>query len=289
MIKFSNRRTKCPKCNSNHSVAKILVYGGKDVSNDDYFKCFSCDYLRTPKTEKQLPKLEISNYYIERIKYFPYDINELFNYSLSLKYTDNFTKFLMNKWGAENEFIESYLNRWNIGSDGHSNTVFWYTNSSGSPFYCKAIQYNYSNCKRENGFISAGLQYRNIYVPINKANGKNGLFGLYQIKNNKVVLVESEKSAILGSFQFDDLSFVATGGSKNFKIEYLDLLPKDIELFVMFDVDKAGESGQEKLSKMLKENGIRHGIIDYSEKIRPYGTDIADVILNKREWGFYGE
>lgn len=287
---FSNKRTQCPNCGAKHSKAQILEYCGQDVSNDDYFKCFSCESIRTPKTEKQYTKISISNYDIEKVESLPYDINGLFDYSISLKHTDNFSKYLMNIWGAENEFIESYLDKWNIGSDSNSNTVFWYTNSSGEPFYCKSIQYSYNTCKRnKDAFIGGGLQFRNKFIPINKAGGKNGLFGLNQIHSKEIVLVEAEKTAILSSFHYFDLSFVATGGTQNFKIEYLNQIPKESELFIMFDVDGPGQNSQSKLSNLLKSNGIRHGIIDYSDKIKPYGTDLADYMLYNRGVAFYAE
>lgn len=113
------------------------------------------------------------------------------------------------------------------------------------------------------------------------------LFGLHQLiglsTNNVVVIVESEKTAIVASMYFPDYTWMACGGIKNLNSN--KLLPlKDFPIVLYPDINAYQE--WEAKATQLRSNGFRIQVSTLLEKlpdmdncIKLDGFDLADFLL----------
>lgn len=100
--------------------------------------------------------------------------------------------------------------KYNVTTDSHGNTVYWYVDQKGKILYDKRIAYKEDGHRNKEFF--PGRQYR-------VADGYSGkcYFGAsLPDDGKKAFIVESEKSAILG-YLFYGRRFLATGGKANLR------------------------------------------------------------------------
>ena len=120
-----------------------------------------------------------------------------------------------------------------------------------------------------------------IYKPNQNPGTYFGTHLLNQDTNKPVALVESEKTAIIGTLFMPVYTWIATGSSTNFNVRMVErngaLKPRQIHIFP--DSDKAEE--WKATANELRALGYNIFVRDEIIKLFPTdsGTDIADVII----------
>lgn len=231
-LKFSPKRNlnlTTPCCNKNNKDGKFSTYFGLP---DQYGYCHSCGLTSLPPT---IYKDENGNEYIWNDVLKKYEsIGTSFQHLSSLperieekrisiekpkKYIkesviwtyfkitpeNNLLKYLRNTYG--NEKVEDVKETYAIGTSKDRGTVFWNINTDLKVQKAKISYYN-ENGKRTDKFI----------VPYKNEDGYFAcLFGEHlindEIKGKKIIiLVESEKTAIVGYINLREYIWVAYGG-----------------------------------------------------------------------------
>ena len=91
-----------------------------------------------------------------------------------------------------------------------------------------------------------------------------------------VVLVESEKTAIVGSYNFPDFCWIASGGSNGLTRQKAKVLANR-KVIVVPDCDDAGRNSAERAKNILLEMKASVTICDINTSLNE-GEDIADLI-----------
>ena len=114
-------------------------------------------------------------------------------------------------------------------------------------------------------------------MKLNEFNLKQCLFGLHllAIDTKRVVVVESEKTALIMRLRIPDVLWLATGSLGQFKEDFLSPL-KDYK-FTAFP-DKSGYDKWNKTAEQLNKKGYSIHVSDYTEH-PDYegGWDLVDV------------
>lgn len=166
---------------------------------------------------------------------------------------------------------KSHLQKWNVGTI-FQKTAFVYQNKEGKYLNIKSVSYNPKTGKRNSDFSTL--------KPTNYHKYELCLFGEHLLgKDKKIVLVESEKTAVIASWfypQFDFLSLGSSNGLTNQKIPTLF----NRELIFISDSDKAGRNNTS--IDLIREYGLRCAFVDlFPEK--NCGYDLADYIIDNIE------
>jgi hypothetical protein len=164
----------------------------------------------------------------------------------------------------------SILTDWSIGwYDGK--TLFWHKDIYGRYLNAKTVRFN--------GFRSVKESTRFLYPGF-----KSCLFGEHQLadSNQSIVLVESEKTAILCSYHAPQYIWLASGGTDGLgnKVKVL----RDRDVLILFDCDKAGREGADRAAENILKIGGSARIIDQFSLFHGHtndGFDAGDYIYNK--------
>lgn len=200
------------------------------------------------------------------IGYAPQDVY-LASMDIELYRYNNFALYLIELTGNP-ELVYSHLQLLNVGtiknSYGYYCTIFWYLDINQNILNGKVFTYNLHTGKRDK-----------VLQPFSYCKSTDGIkysFGLYNICNKpkqsykNIYIVESEKTAVLGSLTSPEHLWLATGG-KTFNKNLLNQLEFN-NIIAIPDV------GAESLWSNIFNN---LQII----KEQPEGTDIGDLIINK--------
>tara|TARA_R110002033_G_C3897081_1_gene239711 strand:- start:7665 stop:8177 length:513 start_codon:yes stop_codon:yes gene_type:complete len=157
------------------------------------------------------------------------------------------------------------------------NTVFWQINKNGLAQKAKVVFYNKEG-KRTNYFK----------VPYKNQDGfYSCLFGEHLLKNNTkpIVLVESEKTALVSAIKLSKYTWLAYGGINGLTETKLEAL-KNQKIIIIPDMSKkAVDIINNKISR-IKELNIKAKVFDMSnnkddnelKKTGWYNCDIEDVL-----------
>jgi len=182
-----------------------------------------------------------------------------------------FHVFMHEKLGVK----PTHFQRWNVGTDNSGKTAFVMQTQSGRHLNIKYMQYYTSadgqNCKRDKK-----INFSLIAPDKNKEHYKTCLFGEHLLRAGNVIicLVESEKTAVLGSYFYPQFDWLATGGSNGLTVEKVQLL-KDREVYYLADNDKAGKENSS--IKKLETYGIKYKIVQFEQAKE--SEDLADLII----------
>ncbi|MDX9694324.1 MAG: DUF6371 domain-containing protein [Bacteroidales bacterium] len=169
---------------------------------------------------------------------------------------------------------ESAIKRYRVGTSFNNRTIFWYLSIKEEVITGKSISYNASIGKR--------IKETPIYTLYTREKGySNCLFGEHLLKDEyhkKVVLVESEKTAIVGSLVYPKLTWMATSGASGLTFEKAQVL-KYREIIYIPDCDEAGRNSIPRVSSILKSMHAKIKILDYFLNKYNDGEDIADLLL----------
>lgn len=292
MIKLENytgskSRHQCPKCGK--AKAFTLYENSGKIIHSSVGRCnreIECGYHYPPKEyyENNFGSIKgnfvsLSNNFSKTkigklIHYIPI---ELFISSLNFK-QNNFLEFLQNNFTSD--IVKKITEQYYIGSSDRwkGATVFWQIDKNFKIRAGKIMLYDIKTCKR----IKNPIKH---FDWITADGGKQCFFGEHLLDgNNKtVVIVESEKSAIIGSIYFPDYLWLACGGLRMLQEEkFKILIGRKIKLIPDLRATDIWKEKAIELKKSIK--GLDISVSEYLENIatdqaRKDQFDIADYLL----------
>jgi len=307
-IEYSNKRTECPVCHKRHALASIISIDGQNVQNEGFYYCHACGARSFPNTthcsnfksrylvdQKSTPNIKKPDYEL---------LQKAYDYSIANTTQSGLFKHLARF--VETEALKQHFNQNSVGADTDGNCIFWTLEASGRPIKPKVIPYNPWTGKRiKNNYNSAGasvnIEGRKFYFTIRNGYISHRLFGQeklkwqvsYSIKNHSnleyaeapVILVESEKSALIAQIEFPQYIWIATSGVNGLTNERAKSLIAETgnrKILICFDNDCAGTEGSQKvLNKIEAFDGFAE-ILQFNDVFpdAPKGNDFADIILS---------
>lgn len=212
-LKFDNKRHRvkyCP-CNKSNKDGKFVPF--KDHEKHGY--CHSCDKTYLPNKENTYKE------YIPHVKQTVFDLidPELVKRSLDSYEINHFAIFLKKIFGSE---AETLIKRFLIGTSSDNGVVFWQIDQEMQTRTGKVMAYNPNTGKRRQDIYPTWIH------KILDQTYQQCLYGLHQLKttpgNQDIHIVESEKTAIIMTFFFPHIIWLASGGSnglQSFKFQAL--------------------------------------------------------------------
>lgn len=278
--KKRKRVQKCP-CGKSNADSKFVPF----IGYDDKGYCHSCSQTFIPKQQTS-----------ERIEYPIYGNKELPPSFLptdliqgSMKdYESNvFTNWLYEKFGKV--IAKGLIQKFKIGTSDHwkrkSTTVFWYCDISGNYRSGKLMLYDSDGHRMKKPF-----DYCNWVHSVKKTDDFNFVqcfFGEHLLnlpENNQkpIIIVESEKSAIVASAYFPNYVWIACGGANGLKLNKCKILEgRNIILYPdlgKFDLWCANAEGLRSICASMKVSDFLEK--NTADEDRKNGYDIADYLLN---------
>lgn len=316
-------------CGAQHGIAKILVYAGRDVSDGDYYRCHACGATHTPKDDGSLrkggkyysePATNTSSSFIspqparsQRVNVIAqpqFISHEVFTHSLHYGTTNTLAQFLIQTFG---EKMRNHLALWCIGGDVWGGTIFHYFDTDFQHINAKSVLYNTHGKRIKTGFRVPFSnddikEYPFIFGIRTRFNAENNssyctfftrkrgfsqcLYGLWHLSEKPdavIILCESEKTSLIGSFVMPEFCWIATGGTNGLTQEKaIALVGKRV--LVCFDSDEAGITKTEAATKLLRLMDIEAvGDVDgtplalhlFDTETRD-GYDLADYFIEQQ-------
>ena len=191
--------------------------------------------------------------------------------SLKAYQSNNLTQFLIQKFGKE-QAVQA-INKYHIGTGKNNSTIFWLVNEELD--ICNGKQMLYLPSGKRNKSIHPR------YLFHASKGYKTCLFGLHLLAGSSekdvIAIVESEKTAIIGSIFRPDLIWMASGGANGLTTEKI-LSLKERNIILIPDSDKAGRSGFKKQIENLQILKCQVKVLDL-DSYNESSNDIADYIL----------
>lgn len=284
----SKSRFNCPNCKRK----EFTRY--KNIETNEYLpyeygicnRMIKCGYKKYPSQKINSNLEEVNHIHLEIIEYLDKKIlyefensnlkNPLFIF-LKLYFDEIKVQQIFELYQVKTEkYYENYL------------TVFPQLDQDFNLRTLKKMRYNSQTGKRNKSFFQ-------WYNP-NKNNLKQCLFGLHILNEpifleSKIVIVESEKTAILGMLYFENYLFLATGGMMNLTLERLEPL-QGKEIILMPDLSpinakkSAFDYWKNKAVRIAKEVNCSISISTLLEDLgsdsqKENQFDLGDFIIEK--------
>ncbi|QMU28086.1 DUF6371 domain-containing protein [Adhaeribacter radiodurans] len=265
----------CGKNNRDGKFSPIILDG---VPNPAFGHCHSCGQSFFPNaTSKEVSLSPV----ITLLPKTPARIiaADLVQKTLKSYNLNNFALWLQNKYPTTADYL---LNYFSIGTTKAGGTLFWYQDKAGNYRKPKRIYY-----KPDGHRVKASEdETKSKPSPLmftNQQGYEYCLFGEFQLgtypATAKIVMVESEKSAIIGHVHFPDFIWVATGGAVSLKKERAVVL-QGRKVMIIPDMHQTGREGALRMQTILKGVGCRTRILEM-DKHRQDGDDIADILVRR--------
>lgn len=291
--RFRSRRTECLSCGARRG------WSGLVNEAEEFGYCHACGEKRFPNTGNKTSRTfdtrrwtaaKNGNLRVERNICFHFQPPKIIPFSVVEStlgnYGENsFARFLAPLLG-ERESME-LLRRWQVGTGENGAAVFWHRDVAGNFRYGKQMVFDVKTGKKQ--FVSSFQHYHanNGFRPC--------LFGedrLAHESGGAVVLVESEKNAILGDFWADSKGlrpavWLATGGVNGLttsKAAAIAPYLRHRKILTVFDADPAGRKGGEMVKNVLASYGLVSQPLDLFPD-RSDGWDVGDAILETLKIG----
>jgi hypothetical protein len=299
---YSSERIECPACGAK-ALAPLVTSKGVDESRGYCFLCRSKVGTDLSKTTAEIPQStraqQLAEWYEKTT-------------APSLRYRNGLSSYLLERYGED---VREHLDAWDIATDGQGNCVFWYRDETGELATAKVVPYSSETAKRRKrdqspiAWTSNGKQVRvdclfglvkgtnketqeAVVVSFSSSKGFTApLYGAQFLTEETldvpVVLVESEKTAVVGSLFLPEFVFVATGGANGLTREKAQALAGR-DVLVLLDADSAGKRSEESVVDVLRSVGARP-IVELDGKslaavLFPEaddGADLADYYLQQ--------
>ena len=286
-VKFDTKRVECPKCGARRAFAAAIIDGRRA---DGQGKCHACGVFVSREAHatayKPSEPSPVHQEPPEETKRREGLLRALFEATThdDRRTNNGLARFLTSR----SPIFDEALKRYNVGTDEKGRAVFWLTNEHGEPITAKSIPYDHTTGRRRRGDYDSpiyGLTYDNTRHTFSRDKGftNDVLYGLHVMPCDMdvpVVLVESEKSAVIASVFLPDFAVLATGGSKSLTAaKAAPLSGRDV--FLLFDCDDAGNGGALKAADVLRQIGARPtthvGELSLSQHLMPHAADGYDV------------
>jgi len=276
----------CPKCGKKTFVLYLDNTTGNPL-HSTVGKCDrsdNCSYHYSPKqyfTDNHISfdnKKECAPRPVIIAKPKPSFIDEaLFKKSLTNYEQNNFAKWLAGIVG--DEVAKKAIERYFVGTSKNG-TVFWQIDLQGKARAGKIIVYDRDGRRRKD--VMPPVQWVHSILKLPDFNLSQCLFGehLLSDKHKTAVVVESEKSAIIGSIYLPDMIWLACGGSEGLSTEKCAVLKgRNIMLFPDCGVYDKWSLKAKELSKIC--NVAVSSLIERNatDEEREAGFDLADYLI----------
>lgn len=263
----------------------------QSVSFDEVVKTFLWQGLQ-PITERECTDID------ERAAIMEFEGNltrdeadELSGYNERMLRNDEATALrILNPFAATITLLTrpTIIRDWNIGFTQTKHTIFWYQSIEGKFVNAKMVRFLKDGFHRDKECTTGFLYSSN-------EGFSTCLFGEHQLHpgfrndlgkgygpKTPVIIVESEKTAILLSHHKPEYVWLAASGSNGLTEKKAKVL-RGRMVKVLYDCDEAGEKGAIKACKILTSIGAK------AEKVNQWklienprdGFDIADLIYNE--------
>ncbi|MGV0939971.1 DUF6371 domain-containing protein [Empedobacter sp. ULE_I140] len=229
----SKSRFVCPNCKEKE-YTRFINCETKEYLSYEFGRCnriIKCGYFKSPTVVNEF-NYEKNNEFVEpKIEYLDKNVFQFFEIT---NFKNPLSIFLKSYFDESK--VEEVLNLYQVKTEklnGDYLTIFPQLDFEFNLRTIKKMKYNSETGKRKKNFFQ-------WYNP-NKSNLKQCLFGLYllnhpEFKKSKIIIVESEKTALLGMLYFKNkYLFLATGGLMNLTKDKLKSL-KNREIILMPDL-----------------------------------------------------
>jgi len=255
-LEFDNNRKRVKFCPCGKENGPQNPHFAPFKQYDDKGYCHSCGKIFIPEKSKKSSyktaysrpsstfKQETKAHSTVDLKYLK-DSNKFYQSS-------NLVKYLYSQF--DEKVVEEAIKKYYLGSfqNYRGSTVFWQIDRVGKIRDGKIIQYKPLTGKRINTstWVSSYLKLQSFTL-------SQCLFGQHLLthENKPVVVVESEKTAIVAYIYMPQYTWVATGGISNLKEEYFDNLG-DREILLIPDTD-AYENWSKKVKGFTQNKNIK--------------------------------
>lgn len=207
----------------------------------------------------------------EKIQYVDFKYVELL-YSNPIE--NNLLKYLRTKYS--NKKVNNAKKIYYIGTDKESFAVFWNINKDGKVQKAKCVKYT-DNGKRTSYFKAPYLNEDGYY---------SCLFGEHLLKNNSkpIILVESEKTAVVSSIEFPQSTWLAYSGINGLTEGKMKVLSGE-SITIIPDISSKAVNIMRGKMPLFKQYNIRAKIFDMTSGLSDkqlrnegwYNGDIEDV------------
>jgi len=229
----SKSRFVCPNCKKREYTRFINVETSEYLSYE-FGRCnriLKCGYFKYPTLVNNFNYEKNIEFVEPKIKYLDKNVFQFFE---STNFKNPLSIFLKSYF--EESKVEEVLDLYKVKIEkrnGDYLTIFPQLDLEFNLRTVKKMKYNFQTGKRSKNFFQ-------WYNP-NKSNLKQCLFGLHllnhsEFKKSKIIIVESEKTALLGMLYFKNkYLFLATGGLMNLTKDKLKPL-ENREVILMPDL-----------------------------------------------------
>jgi 5S rRNA maturation endonuclease (ribonuclease M5) len=174
---------------------------------------------------------------------------------------------------------------WNIGLLKDNTAIFWYQDYKGRFVNGKRLKFKEDGFHKDMAnFLYTKEQgfFQCLYGEHQLSPSFTNYLGVRYDKKSRVVLVESEKTAIIMSHHKPEFIWMATSGTNGLTKEKAKILSKRTVL-VLFDCDESGKNGADKACRVLSSVGAFPQKVNQFALLHPTkeGFDIADLIYEK--------
>lgn len=212
----------------------------------------------------------------------------------SLGIKSNFVYFLcslFDMYDISSPTIERLMKEYYLGCTKDESVIYWQIDTEKRIRAGKIMQYNPSTGKRiknQSGAVDwVHSRLKRDQVLPETWGLAQCLFGAHLLNrrpNSVVRLVESEKSAIIGSGMMPQYVWLATGGKQNLKVETCGVL-RGRKVIVYPDLG-AFDEWSAKIKCIAKQVGFQCVVSDILERLasdeeRTEGLDIADYLIRQ--------
>ena len=279
----------CPEC-GHRTFVKYTSNNTNEYLHDTVGRCDreeKCGYHKKPKEFfHEHPSYQVEQPYVyqnfkSEMEQLPTYIDEETVSSTLGQYRSNsFVQGLIDVFGQEE--VMKAVNKYKIGTrvDRDDEVIFWQFDRNMNCRSGKVMSYDRETIKR-----GKTISWMHTILGLNDFNLSQCLFGEHLItsKHDPVIVVESEKSAIIGSIVIPEFIWVATGGKSSGVVDKLKVL-KGHKVTLVPDIDAT-----EAWKNLIDENTDLQDMVvnEYlfyvaTEEQRKNQYDIADFLLDER-------
>jgi len=292
-------RHTCPACHKKREFARYVDIESGNYLADHVGRCnreSSCGYHYKPADYfRDNPQKAIRNDFIPKqpipakpsepqtISEIPY---QYFEGSLKAYHQNNFVQYLESVFPSE--MVQTAVRKYRIGTSKHwpGSTVFWQIATDGTIRAGKVMKYDPTTtlCKRIKHpfnhitWVHAILKLQNYHL-------EQCFFGEHLVSGNDkpIQIVESEKTAVVGSMMMPEFIWIATGGKNGCKWTdervFQSLAGRTVVLWPDLNAYDDWNTKAEKLRSMADIQVSDLLERKSNETDRQNGLDVADFLL----------
>ncbi|MHB0756768.1 DUF6371 domain-containing protein [Polaribacter sp. M15] len=210
-------------------------------------------------------------------KYIEYQLVRLF---LKVQPQNNLLQYIGKTYGEDNkEFVK---NLYQLGTSKDGGIIFWSINKQQKVQKAKVVYYNKEG-KRKQRFK---VPYKNEDGYYNCLFGEH-LLGLPTYKNKPIILVESEKTAVICAINLPKFNWLSYGGINGLTDTKLEVL-RGKDIILVPDMSENAVSIMNNKLSLLSELGINAKIWDMTkgktdDQLKEegwYNSDLEDFLRN---------